>query len=220
VIQPCRRSTRRRRYGIPEPFDHEDFIFEPKMDGFRALAHVDGGRCTLVSRNGHIFKSWPQLGEEIPRSVRGNSAILDGEIVCLDSAGRPDFKSLLFRREWPVFYAFDLLQVEGEDICHLPLWQPSGGFAGSCRRIASRLLKVEHVAARGVDLFRAACEHDLERVVAKWRHGRYASDTNSTSWLKIKNPAYSQMEGRAELIHRGASHRQRSPVVRPELALR
>jgi ATP-dependent DNA ligase len=46
---------------IPEPFDHLDFIFEPKLDGFRALAHVRGHRCELVSRNGHVFKLWPQL---------------------------------------------------------------------------------------------------------------------------------------------------------------
>jgi ATP-dependent DNA ligase len=43
---------------IPEPFDHPDFIFEPKLDGLRALAHARGHRCELVSRNGHTFKSW------------------------------------------------------------------------------------------------------------------------------------------------------------------
>jgi len=41
---------------IPGPFDHPDFIFEPKLDGFRALAHVRAHRCELVSRNGHMFK--------------------------------------------------------------------------------------------------------------------------------------------------------------------
>ena len=46
---------------IAEPFGHPDFIFEPKVDGFRALAHVRGHRCELLSRNGHTFKRWPQL---------------------------------------------------------------------------------------------------------------------------------------------------------------
>lgn len=46
---------------IPEPFDHPEFVFEPKIDGFRALAYIRDGRCELVSRNGHTFKSWRQL---------------------------------------------------------------------------------------------------------------------------------------------------------------
>jgi ATP-dependent DNA ligase len=50
---------------VPTPFDHPAFIFEPKIDGFRAPAHVEGHTCRLVSRNGHALKSWPQLAEEI-----------------------------------------------------------------------------------------------------------------------------------------------------------
>ena len=91
------------------------------MDGFRALAHVIGHRCTLVSRNGNIFKSWPQLAEEIAHSVRAHTATLDGEICCLNPDGSSNFKDLLFRREWPFFVAFDLLAVDGEDLRGLPL---------------------------------------------------------------------------------------------------
>jgi hypothetical protein len=69
--------------------------------------------ATLISRNGHVFKSWPQLAEEIAHSVGAHSAILDGEICCLDADGRSNFKNLLFRREWPFFVAFDLLSVDG-----------------------------------------------------------------------------------------------------------
>ena len=73
---------------IPEPFDHPDFIFEPKLAGFRALAHVRGHRCELVSRNGHTFKQWPQLAEEIAHAVRAFSCVIDGEVCCLDADGR------------------------------------------------------------------------------------------------------------------------------------
>ena len=55
---------------IAQPFDHPEFIFEPKIDGFRALAYVRGHHCELVSRNGHVFKSWPYLAEEIGHAVR------------------------------------------------------------------------------------------------------------------------------------------------------
>ena len=92
------KTTPMRLLRIPEPFDHPGWIFESKMDGFRALAHVKGHHCTLISRNGHTFKSWRTLAEEIAHSVRAHSAILDGEICCLNSDGTSNFKDLLFRR--------------------------------------------------------------------------------------------------------------------------
>ena len=86
---------------IPESFDDPDFVFEPELDGFRALAHVRGHHCELVSRNGHTFKQWPQLAEELAHAVRAQSCVLDGEICCLEPDGRTHFNKLLFRREWP-----------------------------------------------------------------------------------------------------------------------
>jgi hypothetical protein len=68
----------------------------------------------------------------------------------------------------------------------------------------------------GGTLFRVASERDLEGIVAKWARGTYQSDTNRTSWLKIKNPKYSQMEGRHELFDRHTSLRQpvkKSPLL-------
>jgi ATP-dependent DNA ligase len=101
---------------FPEPFDSDEWFFEPKMDGFRALAQLKGHHCTLISRNGHRFKSWPQLAEEIAHSVRVHSAILDGQNCCLNPDGITDFKDLLFRREWPFFVARDALALAEEGI--------------------------------------------------------------------------------------------------------
>ena len=98
---------------IPEPFDDRDWIFELKLDGFRALAFIEGHQAKLVSRNGHPFKHWPNLCTELAHAVRCRSAILDGEVICLDDDGRPNFHKLLFRREWPSFFAFDLLELDG-----------------------------------------------------------------------------------------------------------
>ena len=106
---------------IPEPFDHPDVIYEPKLDGFRALAQVCGHHCELVSRNGHTFKQWPQLAEEIAHAVRAFSCVLDGEVCCLNPDGHTNFKRLLFRREWPFFYSFDVLSIDGEDLTGSPL---------------------------------------------------------------------------------------------------
>ena len=73
------------------------------MDGFRALAYVHDGDCHLISRNGNQFKSFPALAESLPAELRARSAILDGEIVCLDRHGKTQFKDLLLRRGSPGF---------------------------------------------------------------------------------------------------------------------
>jgi ATP-dependent DNA ligase len=67
-------------------------------------------------------------------------------------------------------------------------------------RVESRLLVLDAIHARGERLFELACERDLEGIVAKWANGTYQCDGRGTSWLKIKNPAYSQIEGRRELF--------------------
>ena len=130
---------------IPEPFDHPDFIFEPKLDGFRALAHVRGHRCELVSRNGHTFKQWPQLSEEIAHAIRAHSAVLDGEICCLEPDGRTHFNKLLFRREWPFFYAFDALSIDGEDLTGLPLLERKRRLLRIMPKVECRLLYLDHL---------------------------------------------------------------------------
>ena len=81
------------------------------MDGFRALAHVEGSGTRLVSRRGNVYKRFPDLCAAIGCDLH-HEAILDGEIVCLDSAGRPQFYELLRHRGEPVYYAFDLLSLD------------------------------------------------------------------------------------------------------------
>jgi bifunctional non-homologous end joining protein LigD len=71
-----------------DPFAHPEWIFEVKWDGFRSLAYVHKGECRLISRNGNQFKSFPALAETLPAELRARSAILDGEIVCLDRHGK------------------------------------------------------------------------------------------------------------------------------------
>ena len=86
----------------------------------------------------------------------------------------------------------------------------------------STQLYLDHLAERGRDLFRVACERDLEGIVAKWAHGTYHTDGRSTSWLKIKNPHYTQMRDRHELFstRQLEGSRRRGAASRPELRLR
>jgi bifunctional non-homologous end joining protein LigD len=204
---------------IPEPFDHPAFIFEPKIDGFRALAYVDGHHCRLVSRTGHVFTGWPQLAEEIAHAVRCLSVVLDGEICVLDQDGRSNFHRLLFRRDWPHFYAFDVLAIDGRDVRGLRLLERKRLLRTVMPTIDSRLRYLDAVKARGTDLFRVACEQDFEGVVAKWMPGIYQADGRGTSWLKIKNPAYSQMAGRHELFDARRDKRGSRRSTAPDLRL-
>src|SRR4051812_32920997 len=96
-----------------EPFSHPDWLFELKYDGFRSLAYVADGGCQLVSRNGNPFSSFKDLNAALPSATVATDAVFDGEIVCLDKHGRPDFRSLFYRRGVTIFYAFDILWLDG-----------------------------------------------------------------------------------------------------------
>lgn len=77
--------TAMRLAAVREPFDHPDWVFELKYDGFRSLAVCDGATAKLVSRKHHVYKSFQPLAAEITAALGGRCAILDGEIVTLDS---------------------------------------------------------------------------------------------------------------------------------------
>jgi bifunctional non-homologous end joining protein LigD len=204
---------------IQEPFNNPDWIFELKLDGFRALAHIEGHRCRLISRRGHQFKNWRYLEVELAHAVRCESAILDGEVVCLDDDGRSNFHKLLFRREWPFFFAFDLLALNGDDLRQLPLMERKIRLKRIMRRLESRVRYVDHIVGGGKKFFEPACAEDLEGIVAKWKFGTYRVDGAQTSWLKIKNPTDSQAENRHELFEKRRPKWDRTTWVRSELCL-
>jgi bifunctional non-homologous end joining protein LigD len=155
----------------PEPFDHPDWLFELKYDGWRAIAYIDNGRCRLVSRRRHVYSSFRSLCAELAKLP---PCMLDGEIVCLDAEGKPQFYDLRRRSGYAVFVAFDILELNGRDLKRQPLIErkatlrkliPSGG----------HILCARHIDTRGIGLFRETCRRDLEGIVAKWKHGEYVT---------------------------------------------
>lgn len=100
-----------------------------------------------------------------------SSAILDGEVICLDADGRSNFHKLLFRTEWPNFCAFDLLKVDGRYLRNLPLIERKIRLKAILPNVESRLRYVDHIEGSGREFFRLAYEHDLEGIVGKWRFG-------------------------------------------------
>jgi bifunctional non-homologous end joining protein LigD len=130
-----------------EAFDDPDWLFELKHDGFRALAFIDAGRCRLISRN-------------VPHDLRPRSAVLDGEIVCLDDQGRADFADLFYRRREPIFVAFDLLAVSGNDLRHMPLAERKAELCRVLRPHLNHSLYCQHVERDGRGLFGLVCQHE------------------------------------------------------------
>jgi bifunctional non-homologous end joining protein LigD len=233
-----------------EPFDHPDWIYELKLDGFQALACIEDGACRLISRNQHVYKSFQPLSANLADIISPicKTAVLDGEIVCLDSNGCPQFDQLFYRRGEPYFYAFDVPYLDGRDLRELPLLERKRILRGivpnqlsdSSRQLSkdtdlkqlrtqkksfpvrtaknplvvqpSRLLYVSHVDGRGSDLFQEVCRQDLEGIVAKWKDGPYVSG-DVTSWIKIKNPEYSQAIGRWERFQRRGTARESGPTL-------
>ena len=192
---------------LPEPFDHPEWIFELKHDGFRCVAYVPDGKCRLVSRRGNVYSSIKNLQLELA-SLRVKDAIIDGEIVCLDSDGHSLFYELLRRKGRPVLYGFDLLYLNGEDLRQQPLIERKRklhGLIKAAKKKCPNLLYARHVDARGNDLFRLVCASNSEGVVAKRRIGLYGI---SERWFKIRNRQYSQMEGRRELFDSFKLHKR------------
>ncbi len=177
-------------------FDEPDWLFELKHDGFRSLAYLENGHCRLVSRRRNTYKSFKVLRESLSE-LKAQSAILDGEIVALDSSGMSQFKELLYRRGPAVLFAFDVVWLNGVDLRQTPLIERKKKLqrlieGSGC----SEIIFAQHVERDGKLFFEEVCERNLEGIVAKRRTGVYAEH----GWLKIKNPNYSQSDGRREMF--------------------
>src|SRR5215471_15120056 len=140
------------------------------------------------------FKSFSTLNEAVAAHFKDHSVILDAEIVSLSDDGKSQFYDLLFRRGEPRLCAFDLLWCDGENLCYAPLVERKHKLRALLAGSGERLFYCDYIEQRGESLFRVACEHDLEGIVAKRKYDPYSAE--HTTWLKIRNPRYSQWVGR------------------------
>jgi bifunctional non-homologous end joining protein LigD len=162
------------------------------------------GKGELISRNGNVFRGFAELATWIAKHLRVESAVLDGEIACLDESGRPTFRDLLFRKRQCIFIAFDLLYLNGKDLRTLPLIKRKALLKRLIRRKRARMFYLDNVESDGRLLFEEVVKMDLEGIVCKRKHSPYkVTETPSRYWIKVKNPGYSQLEGREELFERG-----------------
>jgi bifunctional non-homologous end joining protein LigD len=180
------------------PFSSEDWLYEIKFDGYRAIGFIEEGEVRLVSRNQNEMTSlYPEL-QVLPKQVRGKQVVLDGEVVALDEKGRPSF-SLMQQRagirsgikrtrpnsEIPVlYYVFDLLYLDGYNLMKVNL-EERKELLQSIISPSEVLRYPEHFVGEGERLYEAAREKDLEGIVAKRRTGCYVQK-RSREWLKMK----------------------------------
>jgi bifunctional non-homologous end joining protein LigD len=183
---------------ILAPFDNPDFVFELKHDGFRSLAYIADGRCSLVSSRGtNYYERFYSLKTALAQ-LKVTDAILDGELVCLDDEGRDRWNLLLRRRAEPVFYAFDLLWLNGKDLRGLPLVERKIQLRKLIGKSdCERIIYVQHIEMCGCVLYRAICKKDLEGIICKKKNGTYSV---SGQWSKVLNLNYTQHEDRHEIF--------------------
>ncbi|MDE3096432.1 MAG: non-homologous end-joining DNA ligase [Chloroflexota bacterium] len=180
-------------------FSRAGWIFEPKLDGVRALAFVRDGTVELRSRRGNaITVQYPEAVDALG-GLRAQAAVLDGEICALDERGAPDFQALQGRinlsrpaevaratAETPVtYYVFDVLYLDGYGLAGVPC---SDRKAVLRQRLDgdARLRYVEHVEEDGERMYETAVGLGFEGVVAKRAASVYEPGVRSRSWLKAK----------------------------------
>jgi bifunctional non-homologous end joining protein LigD len=165
----------------------DEWLYEAKFDGYRALAMKDGAKAKLLSRKGNdLTADYPAIRQGV-ESLKANSVVLDGEIVAFDESGRPSFQHLHHRSAKPAairYFAFDLLHLNGNDLQAETL---------EARRAALKKVLAgsdvqfsEELPGTADDVIQAVTDVGLEGIVAKRRDSRYESGKRSGTWQKVK----------------------------------
>jgi bifunctional non-homologous end joining protein LigD len=168
-------------------FDDQDWFYEIKWDGYRAIGSWDGRRAELYSRNGLDFsQKYPSVFEAL-RGLK-QPAVIDGEIVVLDEQGKSRFELLQNYGQDAgrmAYYVFDILWLAGHDLRDLTLAER--------KELLKALLSgsdpirySDHVQGRGKDFFKTAQGQKLEGIMAKDSQSTYRPGIRSEDWLKVK----------------------------------
>ncbi|WP_408586413.1 DNA ligase D [Novosphingobium sp.] len=173
----------------------DDWMHEIKFDGYRALVAVNGAKVRVFTRNG---LDWTEKFEPLVRAIAALDlprALIDGEIVAADAAGNPDFSSLqkVLKRGHGTqdeattlsFHAFDLLELEGEDLGPLPNIERKERLQALLAATTPPVHVADHVVGAGERLFAAMCAAGQEGIISKRVDAPY-QHRRSNAWLKVK----------------------------------
>jgi ATP-dependent DNA ligase len=164
------------------------WVYEIKLDGYRAVAVKAGGKVTLFSRNHKPFtKRFPLIVEGL--ADLPDETVIDGEIVALDVAGRPDFNLLQNFRDAAsriVYYVFDVLVYQNRDLTHLPLNERRELMFSALKLRSNRVFASEFFEVSAQIMLQSAREQGLEGIVGKRRDSLYEPGTRSKYWVKYR----------------------------------
>jgi len=167
-----------------------EWLHEVKFDGFRIQLQKSGNEVRLFSRNGKDFTDkFPSIRDAVATLPAGG-AIIDGEIVAFDEAGKPDFHTLIRRRAFGVsVWCFDLLGLGGDDLRPLPVEKRKERLSALLSKFDGDQLKMSESFDDGSKLLEAAAHMNLEGIVSKKRSAPYIAGVGC-GWIKVKTQAW------------------------------
>ncbi len=182
-----------------DPPSGPGWVHEIKHDGFRILAHRQGRTIRLITRKGYDFRDrFPRIVDAVA-ALPVRSYVLDGEAIAVDENGLSVFDLVRYRRQDDavLLCAFDLLEVNGEDIRQDGIEQRKRRLAGLLRRPHDGVALNEHYRGDGATIYKHACALGCEGIVSKRLGSPYRAG-RSAQWLKIKNPDAPAVKREAE----------------------
>jgi bifunctional non-homologous end joining protein LigD len=184
------------------------WTFEVKWDGYRALAYVRAGECTLLSRTGNdLTARFPDVAKAVVKATKSPNAVLDGEVCALDANGRSSFSAMQQGQGELVYYVFDVLELDGEALVREQLRQRRPRLEKLLDR-RNRTVRLSESFDNGEALYAAAGQQHLEGIMAKRLDSEYSEGRRTRLWLKVKT------HGRQEFViagyTRGEGRRSRS----------
>jgi bifunctional non-homologous end joining protein LigD len=165
-----------------------DWVHEVKYDGYRCLLVKAGDRVAAFTRKGNDWSQQFRGIVEAATALDAASAAIDGEVVALDDTGMPNFSKLQNAIKGGgelMFFAFDLLELDGTDLTHLPPLERKARLKPLIAGVGEPLLYSDHIQGDGEQVLDTLCKFGGEGIVSKRSDGKYTG-RRSTSWLKIK----------------------------------
>ncbi len=166
----------------------QEWVYEVKWDGYRAIAYVEGGDVELVSRNQNsLTQRFENVAKAVGKATRTPNCVLDGEVCALDEQGRATFSAMQQGKPGTrhIYVAFDLLEVEGEPIIDSPLEERRQRLEQLLDK-RNRTVQFSESFDDGDALYKAAQEQGFEGILAKRRRSTYQPGRRSHDWVKVK----------------------------------
>jgi bifunctional non-homologous end joining protein LigD len=185
-IPPCHPTLR------PAPPTGDGWIHEVKFDGWRVQLHKEGRHVALYTKSGYDYALRFRGLSDALRALDADAAVIDGELVACDEEGAPDFRVLHSRAAISAelcIWAFDLLHLNGRDVCALPLADRKYLLERIVHKTNDDWLRFSETFDDGVKLLASAERMGLEGVVSKRARSRYRSG-RSADWIKVKCPTW------------------------------